>query len=156
MTCPQELLVLHCSHPYAFEATMPATCANNDFSSTPTTTKPTTKPATSNPATRLPTSTGTLATGKPTPKPMSSIGSTCCYERNSGYQMCSASTWCNSNAANCVGCGGQFLSVSLVRSGCCKWSLLDNCLNVDPTTNRGCQYRQTDCTTDCGGIWQPF
>lgn len=156
VTCPQELSVLHCSHPYAFEATMPATCANNDFSSTPTTTKPTSKPITSNPATRSPTSTGTLATGKPTPTPISPSGSTCCGDRNSGYQVCNASPWCNVDAVNCGVCGGLFTSIPLVRTGCCKWDITQDCRSVDPTTNAGCQYRQTDCTGSCGGTWQPF
>lgn len=75
VTCPQELASLHCAHPYALEATMPATCANNVVTSgTPKPTpKPTLKPTltptlklTSKPTSK-PTSTG--GTRKPTPKP---------------------------------------------------------------------------------------
>lgn len=35
--CPAELSALHCSHPYATEANMPDTCANNIFSASSST-----------------------------------------------------------------------------------------------------------------------
>ena len=40
--CPSELADLHCSHPYATEASMPDTCANNLFGTPPSPTPPTT------------------------------------------------------------------------------------------------------------------
>ena len=53
VTCPQELATLHCKHPYAVESNMPATCANNIFT-TPIPPSPTPKAPTRKP-TRKPT-----------------------------------------------------------------------------------------------------
>ena len=69
VTCPPELASLHCAHPYALEATMPATCSNNVVTSgTP---KPTSKP-TPKPSTRKPTP--KPSTRKPTLKPVVTSG----------------------------------------------------------------------------------
>ena len=62
VACLQELTTLHCKHPYAIESNMPATCANNIFTthtpSLPTPTAPTHKPTTRKPTTRKPTRKG--------------------------------------------------------------------------------------------------
>mmetsp|Transcript_12986 Transcript_12986/g.29885 ORF Transcript_12986/g.29885 Transcript_12986/m.29885 type:complete len:1475 (-) Transcript_12986:105-4529(-) len=90
---------------------------------------------------------------KPTPKPTSG-SNVCCTNRNLGYQTCDTNNWCNANANNCSTCGGVVMEVPLERNGCCTWG--GDCASWNPENNRGCQYKQSDCESDCGGTWQFF
>lgn len=73
VVCPIELSSLHCSYPYALEATMPATCPSNDYATTPNSTPVPTNNPTDNPTvppTNRPTTPPTdNPTGPPTSKP---------------------------------------------------------------------------------------
>lgn len=113
---------------------------------------------------------------KPTPKPTSG-SNVCCTNRNLGYQTCDTNNWCNANANNCSTCGGVVMEVPLERNGCCTWVSIHawiadyffplpyhsinflkggDCASWNPENNRGCQYKQSDCESDCGGTWQFF
>ena len=107
VACPTELATLHCKHPYAVESNMPATCANNIFT-TPTPKAPTHKPTTQKPTTRKPTA-RKPTTRKPTRKgycnwgPLGTGTSSIC---DGGVQ---GGEWCNANQSQCVaGCGGKW------------------------------------------------
>jgi len=94
---------------------------------------------------------------KPTPdlnlEPTPS-GNTCCTNRSLGYQTCDTNLWCNQSESNCNTCGGVVTTVPLQRDGCCTWH--GDCSNVNPNDNMDCQYKQSDCESDCGGTWQFF
>mmetsp|Transcript_30370 Transcript_30370/g.52628 ORF Transcript_30370/g.52628 Transcript_30370/m.52628 type:complete len:1046 (+) Transcript_30370:903-4040(+) len=118
------------------------------------TSEPTNQPTTVQP-TKYPTPQPTHpVTAAPTPNPTSG-GTICCADRNSGYQVCNGNTWCNANPSQCGKCGGAVMSIPLERTGCCTWSGQD-CSTIDPTTNYGCHYMQSDCEGSCNGIWQSF
>jgi len=93
------------------------------------------------------------ATPNPTTPPTSG-GTYCCGDRNTGYQQCNSSSWCNENTSNCKTCGGFMTTVPLQQSGCCSWG--GDCSSQDPSTNPGCHYLQSDCEGSCGGTWQAF
>jgi hypothetical protein len=122
VACPTELATLHCKYPYAVESNMPATCANNIFTTPtppsptpkapthkPTTSKPTPqKPTPQKPTTRKPT-TRKPTTRKPTRKgycnwgPLGTGASSTC---DGGVQ---GGEWCNANQSQCeAGCGGKW------------------------------------------------
>ena len=46
------------------------------------------------------------------------------------------------------------MAVPLKRDGCCTWH--GDCSDVNPNDNMDCQYKQSDCESDCGGTWQFF
>ncbi|KAL7541081.1 hypothetical protein ACHAXR_010610 [Thalassiosira sp. AJA248-18] len=92
-------------------------------------------------------------TPNPTPNPTSG-GTVCCTDRNLGYQECNSNSWCNINAGNCGTCGGTIMPVPYTRTGCCTWG--GDCSGWNPDNNKGCQYMQSDCESDCGGTWQSF
>merc|ERR1712087_315880 len=96
--------------------------------------------------------TGRPITFDPTGPPSEML---CCANRYAGYQECIAATWCNENADQCGMCGGVIMSVPLERTGCRSLDGQD-CSAIDPTTNFGCQYMQSDCEGSCNGSWQPI
>ena len=126
----------------------PTSPPSKDPTSQPTS-KPTTAPP-SNAPTPPPTNAATL---NPTSPPTSG-GTFCCGDRNTGYQQCNNSNWCNQSTNNCNMCGGFMTTVPIQRTGCCSWG--GDCSSQDPTSNPGCHYLQSDCEGGCGGTWQAF
>jgi len=126
----------------------PTSPPSKDPTSQPTS-KPTTAPP-SNAPTPPPTNAATL---NPTSPPTSG-GTFCCGDRNTGYQQCNNSNWCNQSTNNCNMCGGFMTTVPIQRTGCCSW--WGDCSSQDPTSNPGCHYLQSDCEGGCGGTWQAF
>ena len=118
------------------------------------TSQPTTEPNTAPPS-NAPTPPPTnVSTPNPTAPPTSG-GTFCCGDRNTGYQQCNNSNWCNQNTNNCNKCGGFMTTVPIQQTGCCSWGGGD-CSSQDPSSNPGCHYLKPDCEGGCGGSWQAF
>jgi len=142
-------------HPTTLSPTSPPTNVPTPLIDSPTS-KPTQMPTTKAPSSQ-PTSepTPTPPSNAPTTSPPTSGGTLCCADRNTGYQQCNGSGWCNKNVNNCNTCQGYFTTVPLQRTGCCSWGGSD-CSSQDPASNPGCHYLQSDCEESCGGTWQQF
>jgi len=72
-----------------------------------------------------------------------------------GGDGCSNDAECCSGTCDAEGTCTAAQQQTLQRNGCCSWEGKD-CSSWIPESNPDCQYKQSDCESNCGGNWQLF